>query len=340
MEIQDILNKNCIAVIDPFSNRDPKSFEVDSLMVEIAELAEEVALVVKAESGKVLYRSMAAPREPNFPDYFPSFVGLAKDLGLKVDAFVYAHGDSFMGAQRNYSVTQSGGLEQQEFVCPSQKSYWKYLSTVTREIARQPVDSIIFNELMYPRQEFCFCKRCRREFSETSNASFEITYRELESEPEYREKFIDWRAEMIGSTISEVFDAAKRTNPSVNTGLVFPLDPETDWVEGARSHHGLDLSYIADSTTNLILHIMPWSPIYPEPGTDTWRALVSMIQNVKRFNADFKFSIYVWGFETEFLGSLDWLEQLQKEVKAEKVYVRLDTPPFYNIKREIIRGLY
>ncbi|MHA2335240.1 MAG: hypothetical protein ACXAEU_24630, partial [Candidatus Hodarchaeales archaeon] len=295
MDMQDILEKQYIMVIDPYSERDSSSFEVDSLMVEIAEHVEEVAIVVKAESGKVLYRSMAAPRESRFPEYFPSFVQLANDLGIKVNAFIYAHGDNFMGSQRGYSVERSGGAEVREFVCPSQKSYWKYLSTVAREIARYPVESIVFTEMMYPRQEYCFCKRCRREFSDEHNIEFETSFTELSKEPEYYERFTDWRSELIGSTLSEVFDSARRAKPGINTSVILPLDPETEWVEGARVHHGLDLSYIADVTNSLVLHIMPWSPLYPEPETDTWNTLVGMIKAIKRIRSDFEFSLYLWG---------------------------------------------
>ncbi|MFW9991463.1 MAG: hypothetical protein ACFFD4_05345 [Candidatus Odinarchaeota archaeon] len=340
MELGDILEKKHIVVIDPYSERDPSTFEVDTLMVEIAEQVEEVALVTKSESGKVLYKSMAAPRDSRFPDYFPSFVQLANDLGIKVHAFIYAHGDSFMGAQRGYSVLRSGSQEVREFVCPSQKSYWKYLSTVAREVARFPVDSVIFSELMYPRQEYCFCQRCRREFSDEYNASFEVTFSELANEPEYYDRFVDWRSELIGSTLSEIFDSARRAspNPDLRTGLVLPLDPETGWVEGARVHHGLDLPFIGDVSRSLVLHVMPWSPLYPEPGTDTWNAMVSTIKGMRRIRSDFELSLYIWGVQNEF--NIDWLDQLKDEVKAEHVFVRLDTPPLYNIKREITRGLY
>jgi hypothetical protein len=63
-----------------------------------------------------------------------------------------------------------------------------------------------------------------------------------------------------------------------------------------------------------------------------------MIKAIKRIRSDFEFSLYLWGIQNEF--NIDWLDQLKSDVNAEKVFVRLDTPPQYNIKREVTRGLY
>jgi hypothetical protein len=93
LDVREILSKGFVLVLDPTSRSteaetggaDPNAF-----LAEHGGWVEEIAIVAKAESGQVTYKSAAAPTHPNA--IFADFVELANDLGIRVYAIVFRAG--------------------------------------------------------------------------------------------------------------------------------------------------------------------------------------------------------------------------------------------------------
>lgn len=338
LDVREILSKGFVLVLDPTSKSteaetggaDPNAF-----LAEHGGWVEEIAIVAKAESGQVTYKSAAAPTHTNA--IFPDFVELANDLGIRVYAIVYSMGDEYFGQDFKYSALRSGGTEIRNFICPSQISYWKYLGTVSREIAKHPVTGIVYLEFMYPRREFCFCKRCTRDFGDLTGIGSDFTFNDIARDTQYYSRFIEWRSDVLSAAYDEVFAAARSVKDDIQLIPVVDIDPETGWNQGIREHFGYDIDMLLTKTPSLAYHLMPFSPIAPEPGTASWNDLRNALRARSGLEGSYDKSLVVWGLLQEESGS--WIQQLQEETNSTRVFARLSYPDSYIVKREIHRGI-
>jgi len=338
MNIDELINLNFIPVIDPTTPNSPAEGGANAFLAEYGGTIEEVALVCKKEDGLVTYRSAAAPCDRNYENFFTDFTELANDLGMHTHAFAYAFGDSYLGMNPDYAIGRTDGTEIHDYVDPAMEGYWKHLTYIAREVAMRPVQSLVFQEFHYPRQEYSFSRRSVRKFSEISGASLDTSYIDIQRDPNIQRIFEEWRVDLVTSAFRETVDSAKSEQPGLSVGMIAPVDPETNWNEGFVSHFGISIDKIIEISGYIIFHIMPFSPMYPESGTPGWDNLVRSLRSSSLYEASgYKKALFIWGVENE--DDLSWLDQLKQEVNAERVFARLDHPPKYTIKREIHRGV-
>lgn len=338
MRLDELIEHNYIPVIDPTTPDSPAEKGANAFLAEYGGTIEEVCLVCKKEDGLVTYRSGAAPSDRSYESFFTDFTELANDLGLKTHAIAYAFGDSYLGADPNYSIGRTDGSAVTDYVDPSMEGYWKHLTHISSEISRQPIQSLIFQEFLFPRQEYSFSKRAIRKFSEISGVSLDTTYLDLQKAPHIQRMFEDWRANLITTAFQETVEMAKGERPDIDIGMIIPVDPETEWNDGFIRHFGINIDKIIEICGYVIYHIMPYSPMYPEPDTPGWDALVRAIKSSLLYEeTGYKKALFVWGLESE--DDIDWLDALKKDVRAERVFARLEHPPKYTVKREIHRGV-
>ncbi len=342
LDLRELLtqDKNIVPIFDPMSATQD-ILDANSFLANYGSYVEEVAIVAKSENGRVAYPSSAAPSDPNYRNFFSDFSQLANDLGIKVSTFIYGFGDEYFGADPKYSIVRSGGHVVKRFVCPNHPSYVKYLTTIVREIMNYPIQKAYLFEFFYPRQEYCFCKRCLRTFAQVTGIPEDITFSEIQQAEniEISHRYFSWREEIITNAFTEMANAVKvvlQQNKRKHFGLTVPLDPETEWIAGARKHFGINVQRIVNETDTIAFHIMPFTPLYPDVGTEIWEQIVSQIQLVpSSVNKD----LFVWGISGE--DDLTWLIEMYKQIKTpqSKMYIRLDLPKMYSDKREIHRGL-
>ena len=338
MNIDQLIDHNYIPVIDPTTKDSPAEKGANAFLAEYGGVVEELALVCKKEDGLVTYRSGAAPSDRNYENFFTDFTELANDLGLRTHAVAYAFGDSYLGMDPNYSIGRSDGTVIHDYVDPSMEGYWKHLNFIAREIATKPVRSLILQEFLFPRQEYSFSRRSVRKFSEISGVSLDVTYLDIQKDPAIQRMFEDWRVELITSAFREATEMAKGETPDLDVGMIVPVDPETEWHEGYIRHFGINLDQIIEISGYIIFHLMPYSPMYPEPDTPGWDILLQSIRSSALYEeSGYKKALFIWGLENE--EDVDWLDALKEEVKADYVFGRLDHPPKYTVKREIHRGV-
>ncbi|MHA1973829.1 MAG: hypothetical protein ACTSW1_12605 [Candidatus Hodarchaeales archaeon] len=338
MNIDELIDRNYIPVIDPTTPNSPAEKGANAFLAEYGGVVEEVALVCKKEDGLVTYRSGAAPSDRHYENFFTDFTELANDLGMKTHAIAYAFGDSYLGQDPNYSIGRSDGTKVHDYVDPSVEGYWKHLTYIAREVARQPIKSLIFQEFLYPRQEYSFTRRSIRKFAEISGVSLDTTYNDIQRDPPIQRVFEEWRSELIATAFRETLEMARSERPELDVGMIIPVDPETDWNDGFIRHFGINLDKIIEISGYVIYQIMPYSPMYPEPDTPGWDTLVHALRSSSLYEeSGYKKALFIWGLANE--DDVDWLDQLKTEVRADRIFARLEHPVKYTIKREIHRGV-
>ena len=148
--------------------------------------------------------------------------------------------------------------------------------------------------------------------------------------------YYDWHVEIITANLKDIITAAKSEKSQIECSIVIPVDPDTEWLEGAREQFGLDVFEITEQTgANLIYHIMPYSLMYPAANSPQWDVLVDKL--TPNIEPKVKKALLVWGLENE--DTLAWLHPLMQRIKAKPIFGRMDYPTLYSRKTEIHRGL-
>ena len=338
MNLDELIELGFIPVIDPTTPNSLAGQGANAFLAEYGGVVEEVALVCKKEDGLVTFRSGAAPSDRNYENFFTDFTELANDLGMNTHAISYSLGDSYLGADPSYSIGRSDGTLVTTYVDPSMEGYWKHMSYISREVARKPIRSLILQEFHFPRQEFSFSKRAVRKFAEISGVSLDTSYLDIQKDPSVQRLFEDWRSDLISNAFRESVESAKSERSSLDIGMMVPVDPETDWYNGFGRHYGINLDRIIEICGYIVFHIMPYSPMYPDPNTSSWETLVQSLRSSSLYEeSGYKKALFVWGLEAE--EDVSWLTALKDEVRADRVFARLEYPEKYTVKREIHRGV-
>lgn len=335
MDIQEAISKNYIMTLDPssdFEYQDPTEFFTNYWREGL-----EVGLVAKNEFGKVHYRSFSAPKDPKHPEYFTNFVQMASEFDVKVHAFLYSFGDAFLGQDPNYTAQKSSGDKVPEFVCPTNLSFWKYMSTIGKEVARQEVSSIILAEHYFPRIGFCMCRRCKVELREITGGQEIYSMEEVISDEDLLLKYVNWRSRTINSGLAEITDSIHSIKPDLPVHTIFPLDPIIEWFTGATMHLGFDIELISRTVNGIIVNIQPWSPMYPSEGSSDWKQLARRLSHLRETYPNIELSLMLGNLESEW--DTDWFENLAKAAGITKLFGTMTNSRLFNLKREVHRGV-
>jgi len=334
LEIRELLLRGGVLVIDPYSSTEtPNEF-----LAKYGGYINEVALVAKHESGYALYKSSSAPTDAKQQDFYSTFSRIADDIGIKVYGVIHGMLDKYFGMDPKYSVEKSGGFRISDYVCPFKESYWRYLGSIAKEIVNFPTYGIVLRGIGYPSKDFCFCDQCRREFSEMTGIERDFSFEFILRDKELFDKWVEWRVENVNKAVETVVSMVRSVKPDLEVLVGAYFDPETNFIEGAREHFGQDVSKLADITSHILIHVMPWSPMLPDVGTNDYSNLLQKMLFTRNLNkADKKHSLFVWGLSEDS----DWsmVSSLKKETNAEKIFVRTDYPEGYQEMRETRLGL-
>jgi hypothetical protein len=336
--IRPLLIKGWVLTIDPYSAGMPES--PDEFIAKYGGSTDEIAIPAKHWLGTTLYRSSVAPNDEKYGSFFSDFTSIASEVGIKVYATFSVFPDRYFAQDPRYTSVKSGGLDVKEFVCPSQTAYWKHIVSAAREVVRHPIKGIVLMKPMYPRREFCFCKRCRREFAELAGIEFDFVLESLMRDPELYEKFLTWRAEKISTVLSEIVTAVKEEKSDIETIATVDFDSKTNFLEGTREHFGQNIPKLTEITGHLLIHLMPFDPMYPEEGSATYRKVVAQMGFAEQLQrTGKKISLYIWGVKQSTDEELFSIEQLARKIGCEKIFAQADIPAVYREWREIQSGI-
>jgi hypothetical protein len=156
-------------------------------------------------------------------------------------------------------MARSGGTAIEGYVCPSQEIYWQYLAEVVAEItSKVEIEGIILKDVLYPRNQSCFCENCRRKFSTKNSIDRDFSLEQIQKRSNIYTNWENDRVEAIRSTISSVVNRVHKEK-KVDILSEILLDPQTNYFDGAKEHFAQDIATMTQITSHILMHIHPWS---------------------------------------------------------------------------------
>jgi len=324
--LQAILESGAILVIDPtVIQTNP-----DDFLDHYGHILDVIALVAKGKSGFTFYQSNSAPRDKINGVFFHSFCTIADNMGIKVDAIVNSYSDTFLSQNADFQVVSSDGATIASFACPSQENFSRYLASIASEVAHYPIDGLILDDLMLPNKRSCFCDRCRRLFASKWNIERDFSFEYLESK-DLLTNWNDERSTYINQTLKEVTDTVKGLK-NIDISIIMKTDRETDSLIGSHEHFGQNIVELAKTTSNLIIHVNPWSEISSTKDDPAYQQLLTSLSVLNEYSGTgIKPSLYFWDITTS--EKLETAMKLKDDLKAEKVYIDSTIPHDFTKRR-------
>ncbi len=341
-----LLQLGVIPVLDPISSKEPSNdplFDPSSFLAEYGELLQEISIIAKSETGRVAYRSMVAPVDPKYNEYFENFANIASQLDISVTAVVHSFGDEYFAQQEPYRAYQSGYRKSYHYVCPRSDRYIRYLSTLVREITRFPVKEIMLLEFYYPLRTFCFCRRCNKDLREEFNMEFDISLDDLK-DPYESERYEEFRAQAIMNALEEIVNVSElSTLDEVSLGLVIPIDPLTKWSDGLMYHFGINIRSLSNVSWPLrvIFQPFPFQRLLPGNKEIAWTEFFDNVAAIKQIlGSRIPTDLFFWNLRVQDI--INFGEILLKinsspDLGIDKVYGNVDEPLSFKDKRKIYK---
>ncbi len=329
--VQEILESGAILVIDPtFMQTEP-----DDFLENYGHILDTIALVAKGRSGYTFYQSNSAPKDKKNGVFFHSFCTIADNMGIKVDAFMYVHGDNFLSQNTDFRVVNSEGNPLQSYACSSQENLSKYTAAIALEVSQYPIEALVLDDLMLPNKRACFCDRCRRIFAGKYNVERDFSFEFLESK-DLMPDWYEYRSTFVNQTLREITDTIKG-HKNIDISIIIKSDQETDSISGAQEYFGQNITELAKITNNLIIHVNPWSDIPTSSSGAEYNQLLAPLSVLKEYaGSGIKPSLYFWGISST--GKLKVANKLKEDLRVEKIFVDASLPLDFTKRRTINLG--
>ena len=328
-----ISSHNYIPVIDPtFIKQSP-----DEFLAENGGFLSEVAIIGKSTSGFVHYRSATAPTNKETNEFFSTFSSIADSIGIKVHAFINGLADSFLGKNPGYSSAKHGGNPNEDFICPTRDAYSVYLKSIVSEIMNYPIKGIIIDNLRFAREDYCFCERCSRTFSQSTDIERIFSLGDLQRDNSLYERWINWRKNNLGEILAEISTViAGRTDIPLN--ITIDIDPTAQGAQGALHHFGQDIRVI-NQYGNPTVHLSAWTPYPSAINTPEYQTLLNNLDVIKTFQNQTQkdINLFLWGTENETIFEI--IDALKQEISFKNVFIQNHFPGDYQKRRETHLGL-
>jgi len=309
-----------------------------------ASYMEDVGIVGKGPDGYAIYPSRTAPVREEHVAFFEEWVKLNDALDIHGVVGVDFYTDGWFARDPKYQTMNDKGVKMAHQICPNREEFWQYGAEIIKEIGSYPIDEILLFGTGFIRDQFCFCERCRNEFAPLVNQEpNRLTYQYITENPEYHDKWHEWRSEKVHQGLLYLQEAAVESDDA--TGREQPLklsvevllDPETGLSEGAKDEYGYDYTRIGEITKNILINLYPWSPILPSKGSTEYTNLVESLYFVNEFTRrGGRASLFRWGVTT--VDQLQELKALGKDVGIDRIVSTFHYPSDYSRRRESAIG--
>ncbi|WXG40974.1 MAG: hypothetical protein WED07_09425 [Candidatus Freyarchaeum deiterrae] len=328
MEVRNLLIRNVLPILDPVSIGQ----SADSFLADYGGYMKQIAAVAKHDSGFALYESNVAPIHEKYGDFFSTIANISEAAGIKLYAVLYTFIDSYYGVDPAYKTFNANDVANENFVCPAREPFWSYLQSVAEEVIKYPIAGVILLGNTFVRQEFCFCEKCKKEFSEAAQIDASFTWDGLRDNDQLFSKWLDWRAEKMYNAISGIYNVVKKKE-----GLDFlvgvDIDPEANYEKGAFRHFGQDVEKLSGISGHLLMSVNPWSPILPSAGSQEYNTNLEKMRFIDNITARRrKVSFKYWTLADE--NDYDTIKSIASRFKATKIVADLAFPEKFRIWRE------
>ena len=115
---------------------------------------------------------------------------------------------------------QFGYRQNYETLCPSREDNRKLLYDYVMELAKNyDVDGINFDHFRFSFEPLCYCNNCKENFIKESGLKITKWPDDVWKDGPYREAYLDWRRELMISSVREITKAIHDYNPYICTSL-------------------------------------------------------------------------------------------------------------------------
>ncbi len=326
MSIQEIIEKGGTYVFDPAET----SQLPDEILANYGNFIDSICIVAKSEAGSSYYQSSTAPKDPRFGEIYSSFSQLASDIGIQVYAMVHGNIDGFFSRDPNFQMNRSGGTAIEGYVCPSQEIYWQYLAEVVSEITtKSNIEGIILKDVLYPRDQSCFCDNCRRKFALANDIDRDFSLEQIRKRPNLITKWQNDRIESLRNTISTVVNRVYKEK-KIDILSEILLDSATNYFDGAKEHFGQDIGVITQLTPHILLHIHPWSDL-PSNNVELGQ-LKEKLQPYESRLSTGQNSLFAWDVSP---ANFEMLSQLKDTYSSSRIFFTDYKPSSYLNRRTL-----
>jgi hypothetical protein len=284
-----------------------------------ASYMESVGIYGKGSDGHANYQSKTAPVHEGNVEFFEEWVEIANALEINTAVGMDLYTDRLFAKDPKYQSMNDKGKAMDHQICPNSPEFWQYASEIVTEIGHYPVDEIFVFGAGFIRDRFCFCEKCRNDFAPLVNQEPDrLTHQYLTENPEYHEKWHEWRSGIVHQGIEQLQAAARDISESTDRirplklSIEMLLDPITGLTENVRNEYGYDWKRILDITGSMLVNLYPWSPILPAEGSAEYDDLVDSLyfsNEFKRRGGDV--TLFRWGVDS--IEEVKDLKGLQKE---------------------------
>lgn len=328
MEIRDLLARNVLLIVDPYT----LGKDADAFMSEFGGYMGQIAAVAKDEEGFALYDSKYAPLHEKHGNFFSTIAEAAGAVGITLYAVINTFIDNYYAVDPSYKTYNSEGVAADGFICPNRSAFWSYLANIADELSAYPIKGIILQGLSYIRENYCFCNTCKNEFAKVAGLNFVASFESLRDNPEVLSKWFEWRAEKIKSVVTRIHEAVKEKGievlPMVN------LDPGVGYQNGAYTHFGQKIEALAEVTGHVLINLNAWSPVLPKVDTPEFNALIQKLLPLRNITARRrKLSFMYWSFTEE--DEFESLKKIASFFNATKIVAYPKFPRAYKRWREL-----
>jgi hypothetical protein len=311
-----------------------------------ASYIEDVGIVGKGPDGYALYPSSTAPIREEHTDFFEEWVRLNDTLDIHGVVGMDLYTDGWFARDPKYQTMNDQGVKMEHQICPNRNEFWQYGAEIVKEIGNYPINEILLFGTGFIRDHFCFCERCRTEFSPMVDMEPDrLSYAFLTENPEHHEKWHQFRSDKVHEGLQFLQDAATESDEAaereqaLRLSVEVLLDPETGLSEGARNEYGYDYARIGEITKNVLINLFPWSPIIPTKGSSEYSELVESLYFVNEFTGrGGRASLFRWGVTS--VEQLQELKALGKDVGIDRIVSTFHYPSDYSRRRESAIGSY
>lgn len=294
MEIRDLLARNVLLVVDPYT----LGKSADEFMADFGGYMGQIAAVAKDENGFALYNSKYAPLHETYGNFFSTIAEAAGAAGIALYAVINAFIDDYYAVDPSYKTYNSDGVVADGFVCPNREAFWSYLANIADELSDFPIKGIILQGLSYVRENYCFCNTCKNEFAKVAGLDFVAGFESLRDDPGVLSKWFKWRAEKISAAVSKIHETVKGKGIEVLSTV--NLDPGTGYQDGAYRHFGQEIESLSGITNHVLINLNAWSPILPKVDTTEFNALNQRLLFLRNITARRRrISFMYWSFTDE-----------------------------------------
>ncbi|HUU29026.1 MAG TPA: family 10 glycosylhydrolase, partial [archaeon] len=220
----------------------------DSTMAALKDAGYNMVFPNMCTGGAALYPSEFLPMISE-RDELALCIEAAHKYGIEVHVwrinwYMSACPDSFTQAMEKagriqYAYNGKRGYElewelNRDWLCPSNPDNRKLeFDTMLELVKKYDVDGVHFDYMRFGREELCYCQGCRENFEKETGLKISKWPDDVWKDGKYREVYLDWRRQLIGSSAREIARAVHTYDPYVCVSLA-----ARPWTEHAYNSDG------------------------------------------------------------------------------------------------------